>query len=144
MISKRKKCRSGMTLLEVMMALMILGLGMAGLLSATSKAMHTAKMSREYEKARHLIARLKIEEPLQLDELEESTDSGSFGGDYRNYSWEREITLMGKEEDEIYQIRSRVYWPSRRTRKFEEVTTLLHLPTALENGFISENASPRD
>ena len=122
------------------MALTILGLGLTVLLTAASRGVAVAAKAKEYEIARTLIYRVEMENPLQLDDLDEGSERGNFEGNYSNYRWEREIVEFGEESDELYKIYTTVIWKSRKGDLREGVETLIHLPSALKGGFVDEQA----
>ena len=135
--------KTGMTLVEVMLAVTILSIGLVVLIASAGRAVAVAKKSKEYETARKLLADVELNEPLQLDDLEEESDSGNFPAPYRDYRWERDVILAGAEEDELFEIRTRIVWPTYKGEKMEEVVTMLHLASAKKNGFIHEDADGR-
>ena len=138
--------RAGFTLVEVMLAMTILGIGLVVLLAAAGRSLKIADVAEEYEIARHLLARVDLENPIQLDEIDEGSDGGSFGGRFGAWRWQREIALYGMEEDEIYKVTTRVEKRNRRGGEglSEEIVSLLHAPTALRNGWISDSATGGD
>ena len=138
------KARAGFTLLEVLLALAILGAGMMVLTSSVVQCLALARSAKEYETVRSLFSVLQLTEPLQMDEVEEGSDSGTFDGDFREYSWEREIVEVGEEEDEMFRIITTIRWGDRGSQGEEVLETYLHLPSAKKEGWISENASPPD
>jgi prepilin-type N-terminal cleavage/methylation domain-containing protein len=140
----KKHAKQGLTLIETMLAIAILGLGLVILIAAAARGVKVAKKSQEYEVARKLLSYLDLHEPLQLDDLEEDSQSGDFPRPYERYEWTREIILAGVEEDEMYKITTQVLWPTTKGKKAETVVTLLHLPTAKRIGFIDEDAEGRE
>ena len=139
--STRRK--TGLSLVEVMLAITILSIGLVVLIASAGRAVAIAKKSKEYETARKLMADVALNEPLQLDDLEEDSDSGNFPSPYREFKWERDVTMAGAEEDELFEVRTRIIWPTYKGTKQEEIVTLLHLPSAQKNGFIHEDADGR-
>lgn len=138
------RANRGLTLIETMLAIAILGLGLVILIAAATRGVKVAKKAQEYEVARKLLAYLDLHEPLQLDELEEDSESGDFPRPYEQYEWSRDIEFAGVEEDELFRITTQVLWPTSRGMKAETVITLLHLPTAKRIGFIDEDAAGRE
>ncbi|MFH0954391.1 MAG: prepilin-type N-terminal cleavage/methylation domain-containing protein [Verrucomicrobiota bacterium] len=129
--------RTGLTLVEVMLALAILGVGLSVLIATASKCLSVIRQSRNYETARHLIGRVELEHPLQLEEkIEEGTEEGSFTGNYPGYRWSRAITLIGKEEDGLYSVLTRVLWSERGLSVGEQVETYLYKPEEKEGGTV--------
>ena len=65
-----------MTLVEVLLAIVILGSALAALLGAASQAIGVVKQARNYETARTMLAQVEVEKPLRLeDEITVWTDN---------------------------------------------------------------------
>jgi len=136
--------RGGFSLLEVLLAVVILGMSLAAFFSATSQGLAIATAARQYETARTLLNQVDLLHPMQLDEVEAGEESGSFDGEYRDYRWKRIITEAGKEEDLFFHIETRIEWGDSRNPGLESVETYLHLPTARRDGWVSDKARPSD
>ena len=135
------RSREGLTLIEVMMALMILGIGLSVLISTASRCLAVVKQSRSYETARNLLGRVELEEPLQLKEkIEPGSEGGSFRDDYNGYRWSRDIEVVGNEDDGLFKVTSRVYWSDRGGESIDEVVTYLYFPEEKKGGSV---VSPR-
>jgi len=137
----RHSARRAFTLVEVMLAVLILGLGLGVLMAAAGKAVRVAAKAKDYETARRLIYQLELEHPLQLDDLREDEERGSFGFDYPGYRWSREVEEYGEEADRLFKVTTRITWSTARGELFEEVQSLLHEPSALRAGYISDTAA---
>ena len=122
--------KSGLTLIEVMLALTILGLGVLTLVSAASKCLGVARQAKNFETARHLLGVVEVENPLQLEEeIEEGSDGGTFDNGPDGFTWSRDITIVGdEEEDGLFEVKTRVYWSDRGKQTYEEVITYLYAP----------------
>jgi prepilin-type N-terminal cleavage/methylation domain-containing protein len=140
-MKRRNTERAGLTLVEVLIALAILGIGLFVLIATASKCLAVARQAKNYEKARHLLGRVELEEPLDPEEIEEGTDSGGFEGEDSDYRWVREIRLIGEEEDGLYEITTRVTWSERGKQAFEDVVTYLYVPEEKRGG-VFERAAP--
>ena len=96
MMNRAKRIRagtggeSGFTLLEVMIALAIMGIGLGIVMQLFSGSLQAAYKSGKYTDAT-LLARQKMEEVLLKNELEEGWESGVFSDDFRDFSWEVQI-----------------------------------------------------
>lgn len=115
--------KAGLTLIEVLLAVVILGIGSGVLLLATARCLAISVKARRYSTAERLISQVEAQHPLTRAQLEAGTDSGSFT-DEPDYRWEREIT---EPEDEnrkgLFTVRTRVSWSDRGRDSFEELTT---------------------
>jgi prepilin-type N-terminal cleavage/methylation domain-containing protein len=127
---KTNRKTSGMTLIEIMLALTIVSIGLVTLITAASRCIAVARSARIYETARHMIGRVDLENPIKKDEIEDGSDSGTFS-DNPDFKWEREIEQIGEEEDPLFLIRTRVSWSERGKVAYEEITTYLFAPEAL-------------
>jgi general secretion pathway protein I len=115
--------KRGFTLLEVMVALAILGVGFALAMELLAAGVRSAKTSEEYTQA-VLLARQKIAEMAVTPSLRESAEQGDFGGGFR---WSSEVQPLPQEEDlpaRLYQMRVRVTWPGRRGWKSLDLYTM--------------------
>jgi len=132
--------KPGFTLLEVLLAVLILGTTLTLFFSAANQGLDVVTDAWTYQKSRTFLQRLELEEPLDLDALEEGEDSGTLdGGEEGVIRWNRTIRLEGEEEDELFHIRTEVVWG--RNREYQEsVETFLHRPTAIKGGWIQEPA----
>ncbi len=132
--ASRTRNRAGLTLVEVLLALVILGIGLSGLVAATSSCLAVVRKAKNLENARRLIAQVELVEPIFMDDIEAGSDSGSFPHPFENYSWERMIELIGEEEDGLFMISTRVLWSRRGKQNSEDVVTYLHAPEEVEGG----------
>lgn len=115
----RAAARQGLTLIEVMLAIVILGIGSGVLMLATARCVAVVSKARHYSTAQRLILQVAAEHPLNREEIDAGTDSGEFD---EGYTWEHEIIEAEDEDREgLYTIRIRVAWSSRGKESFEEV-----------------------
>jgi prepilin-type N-terminal cleavage/methylation domain-containing protein len=120
-----KHRKQGLTLIEVMLAIVILGIGAGTLMLATARCMSVAVKAQHYSVAQRLILRVNTENPLTRGEIDDGTESGRFDDGYR---WEREITENENEDREgLYKVRTRVSWSSRGKKSHEETTTYFYV-----------------
>jgi len=114
---------AGFTLLEVILALAILGVTFALAIELLATGVRSAKASGDYTQA-VLLARQKMAEIAVTRNLEGSADGGEFEGGFR---WVSEIRPLPQEEDlpaQLFQVRVRVTWPGRRAEKSLDLYTL--------------------
>lgn len=134
---RQRKMREGLTLIEVLLAIAILGIGIAGLVASASRCIAVVRQAKNYETARRLLGEIELTEPLFADEIEEGTESGSFPVPYDNYQWIRTVALEGEEEDGLYKLSMRVNWSDKGTENHEEVVTYLYAPEEASGGSFS-------
>ena len=116
--SKRKK---GFTLVEVLLALVILSVGVSAMMIAMGQALSVVRTARNREIAQSLIRRIDLDFPIEKIDLEELTETGTFD-DMEGYYWTREILMVDEEERPgLFLIRSRIDWSERGREAFEEI-----------------------
>ena len=121
--AERKK---GLTLIEVMLAVVILGMGASILMLATARCLAVVSKARHYSTAQRLIQRVGAENPLARGEIDEGIESGDFED---GYTWEREVTEFDNENRAgLYTVRTRVSWSARGKENFEEIVTWHYIP----------------
>ena len=119
----KKSAKCGFTLLEVIIALAILGVAFSLAMELLATGVRSAKASEDYTQA-VLLARKKMAEVTVTPSLDGSADGGEFGKGIR---WVSEIQPMPYAEGlpaRLYQVRVRVTWPDRRGEKSVELYTL--------------------
>ncbi len=119
-----------MTLIEVLIALVILSIGASSLLLAMSRCLSVVRTARNREVARGLLARVDLENPIESVDLNEMSESGSFD-DLEGYTWQREFLMVDQEERPgLFVVRTRVQWAERGRDTFEEVIAYKYAPDA--------------
>lgn len=116
--ARRKR---GLTLIEVLMAMVILGIGAGTLMLATARCLAVVSKAQRYSQAQRLILQVGVEQPLTRAAPETGIESGDFDG---GYTWEREIAEPDDETRAgLYTVRTRVGWSDRGKDSFEEIVT---------------------
>ena len=132
--------REGMTLVEVLLAIVILGSALAALLGAASQAIGVVKQARNYETARTMLAQVEVEKPLRLeDEITVGEDGGIFRDGPDGWRWSRKIEAASEEgeDDEkmggLYLVTTTVYWGSGSGKtSSEETVRYLYVPENID------------
>ena len=111
-------------LLEVMIAIAILGVTFAFAMELLATGVRSAKASEEYIQAA-LLARQKMAQVVVTSSIDGTADGGEFGGGFR---WVSEIQPLPQEDEELparlYQVRVHVTWPGRRGEKSLDLYTM--------------------
>ena len=119
-----RSAEHGFTLLEVMIALAILGMTFAFAMELLATGVRSAKTSEDYVQAA-LLARQKVAQVAVLPSTGGEADGGEFGGGFR---WVSEVHPLPQEEEglpaRLYQVRVRVTWPGRRGEKLLDLYTM--------------------
>ena len=121
-----------MTLVEVLLAIAILGTALAGLVEAASRALAVVRQARNYEMARRMLGRVDAENPLRLlDEIQAGQTSGTFPGGPAGWSWTRTLEDLGADDEEqegLFRLTTRVSWGAGERRSQEEAVQMLYVP----------------
>lgn len=121
-MSIRESAR-GFTLLEVIIAIAILGVAFGLSVELLASGVRSARAAEDYTQA-VLLARQKMAEVTGAQALEGSMGQGDFGG---GFQWTSEIQPLAQEENlpaQLYQVRVRVSWPGRRGEKSLDLYSL--------------------
>ncbi|MDF7807395.1 prepilin-type N-terminal cleavage/methylation domain-containing protein [Pontiellaceae bacterium B12219] len=122
--------KKGLTLVEVLLALVILSVGVSSMMMAMSRCLSVVRTARNLDVARGLIQRIDLEFPIETVDMAELTESGTFD-DAEGYTWFREIMVVDEEERPgLFLVTLRVQWSERGRNSFEEVTMYKYAPDA--------------
>ncbi|MGH7408747.1 MAG: type IV pilus modification PilV family protein [Candidatus Methylomirabilales bacterium] len=113
----------GFTLLEVIIALAILGVTFAFAMELLATGVRSAKTSEDYIQAA-LLARQKMAQVAVLPSTGGEADGGELGEGFR---WVSEVHPLPQEEElpaRLYQVQVRVTWPGRRGEKSLDLYTV--------------------
>jgi len=121
--------KGGFTLVEVVVAMAVLGISLVLVIELFSGGLRLARASEEYTVAAQL-ARQKLEEISLNHQPEEGVKEGDFDHMYR---WQvdvkkTELLPFGKETDysppaELYQIQVRIIWKSGNQERMTRIDT---------------------
>ncbi len=121
-----------MTLVEVLLAVVILGIALGSLVEGASRALAVVRQARNYELARRMMGRVDVEKPLRLmDKIEEGQESGSFTDGPPGWTWTRTLEDFGAEDEQkegLFKMTTRVQWSQGERLGMEEVVQFLYVP----------------
>jgi hypothetical protein len=124
-----------LTLIEVLLALVILGTGMVALVTASGRVIGVARQAKNYEAARELLARVEVEEPALLEEdVEDIAGEGTFPDPYQGFRWSRTVEPEGFEDDGLWRVVTEITWSEHKTARRERVETLIYWPEEKRGG----------
>jgi prepilin-type N-terminal cleavage/methylation domain-containing protein len=122
--------KKGMTLIEVLIALVILSVGVSSMMMAMARCLSVVRTARNREVARALIRRVDVENLIDKETIEEGSDSGDFE-DVEGYEWSRDILMVDEEERPgLFYVTTRVQWSERGRDTFEEILSYKYAPDA--------------
>ncbi len=107
--------------MEVLLAVAILGLGLAAVIHVFSTSLRATQMSHHLTLAT-LLSQQKLAELRQEGFPSSGLVSGEFE-DYPNFSWEIEVNST--EMDNLVEVRLTIFWLESGSQKEMEVNTLL-------------------
>jgi len=127
---------SGFTLMEVVVAIAILGIGLTVIIELFSGGLRLGKVSEEYTRAVHY-ASLKLEEVAAQKTIEEGEEEGEFDTTFR---WQvavqkKDILLLDRGTEfkppaDFYHVRIRVFWMSGTKERSASLETYKTLKTS--------------
>ena len=121
---------NGFTLMETLVAMMLLAISLVVILQLFSGGLKSGKIADDYARA-VFHARDKMEEFLLIDDFEEGTFEGTFD---ENYRWRVDIKLVETEDEDedeeknslvdLYHVDVLVFWPVGGQEKKFQISTL--------------------
>ena len=110
--------------------MVILGIGVTAIMTATARCLSVIGHAKKLEEARSLIARVEVENPILETDMEEEEDSGDFE-DAPGFTWHRSIVMEDEENRPgLFEVTTRIEWSDHGRNSFEEVTTYRYCPDA--------------
>lgn len=130
--------QTGFSLIEVMLAVLILGMSLTVFFSTSGEGIRVVSRARGYQMGRELLDWMELQEPLDLEDVEEGVEQGILSHpEAGSFSWEREILLAGPEEDRLFLVVTRVA-SSEDTDVKESREMFLYVPVARRRGWVKE------
>ena len=118
--------REGMTLVEVLLATVILGSGLLVLMTAIGRCLRVYRVAGELQQVQWVIGKGEMKYPLYdatepVEDLTVSEDSELVEG----YTFSREVE-DDEDEDGLYVVRTRVTWGSGGEGQNEEIVRYIY------------------
>lgn len=120
-----RKLQRGFSLVELMCALLILGLGIAGLTEGITTALQSSKET-ERQSTAALLAAGQIELLRADGYVLEGEAEGEFDSGLESYSWKQEVTAT--EIDGLFEVTVTIYFGENADELFELKTLLFDPP----------------
>jgi type II secretion system protein I len=89
--SRKSKILRGFTLVEMVVATVLLALGVVGALACISSATRSTSISSEYTTAALLAQQKLAELEAQPDQIQGGEQSGDFGEEHPTFSWRQQV-----------------------------------------------------
>jgi len=119
----RRSSRAGFTLLEVMIAVGVLGIALLSLLALHNSNLQSVIRGQELSTASTLAQGLMSNAELERIPMPGRSNGDFeklFPGQYRNFRWERDVELSGMFPD-IRKVQVTVYYGPRFRQRFAQV-----------------------
>ncbi|MDA1044095.1 MAG: prepilin-type N-terminal cleavage/methylation domain-containing protein [Verrucomicrobia bacterium] len=129
-----KMCnKSGLTLIEVLIATLLLTIGLTSMLTAASRCLQVMKRSSLYQETQWTLNRGELDFPmLPTEDVEDWEVSGESYDSGLVFS--RTVESRSEdEEDGLFVVTSRVTWSKRGRDSFEEVSRYMYVPEAIKD-----------
>ncbi len=127
---RKSTSKTGMTLIEVLIAMVILSVGVSSMMLAMSRCLAVVRTARSRDVSRSLLRQGDVEYPLDTEALEEGWESGEFE-DMEGYTWHREVIMVDEEERPgLFIVTTRIQWSERGKDAFEEIIVYKYAPNA--------------
>lgn len=125
---QHEKSRHGLTLIEVLLAIAILGAAMTVLLTGAARCLAVSKVARQYQRAQWALKMGELEHPLivtnKIEELEVSGETYD-----HDFTFSREIEEEAEDDDDgLFVVRTRVVWSDKGADMKEEVVQYVYSP----------------
>ena len=129
-MNKKSTSKIGMTLIEVLIAMIILSVGVSSLMVAMTRCLAVVRTARNRDVARNLLRQVDVENPIDRKTIEENLETGNFE-DNPAFTWQREIQMVDEEERPgLFFVTTRIQWSERGRDAFEEVVGYKYAPDA--------------
>jgi len=126
-----RRCRrSGFTLVEVLAALVVLGIVLPVAMTGASLAMRAGSAARHQAEAATL-GEAKLTELVTTGEWSTSGSDGDFGPDFPQYRWTMETA---QRDLDVTELLLSVIWQDRGQDRSVKLSTLVYVATAASSG----------
>jgi len=123
MIPARAAQNRGMTLIEILVALVIFSTALFAVMKCLSRVVHASRINHEYEVAALLVERVLGEAELE-GVLSYEDESGDFGEAYADFRWESDV--QSTDASDLYEVTVTVTWDSFGASRSWGLTTYLY------------------
>ena len=128
-VTQRRR-QAGMTLIEVLLAVILLSVGLSAMLMAASRCLAVIRVAKAYQTAQWALNLGELEHPILP--TEDYSDWAVSDTTYDNVVYSRVVEEPEGYEDGLFVLRSRATWSTRNKESFEEVIQLVFVPEEAE------------
>ena len=128
----KRGCRSGFTLLEVMLAVAIVGTALFTIAMGIGRCTDCAKNASNYTVA-HDLAEMKLLEFGNATNFTMGITTGDFGDDFSAFQWQREIVEDDSQLNALYRQTLVIKWRERNREYDVTLNSFLYNPSATSN-----------
>ncbi len=129
MVIDFKKCRSGLTLIEVLLAISIMSLGLVIMLTAISRCLAVMKISENYHKAMWALSAGEVEFPLLMKAGTPPEDYAVDPQEYDGIMYERIMEDPDEDSDNnevrLLILTTKLSWQGRGSEQVESIPRYL-------------------
>jgi general secretion pathway protein I len=122
----RPRAGRGFTLIEMMVATILLVIGVVATLSAVSSATHATAVAEETHTAALLAQQQMTQIELQPDTLTGGDQQGDFGDSYPGFRWQQSIEPT--EYQDLFKVTVTVLWGTPNSPHSRAFTTYMRNP----------------
>ena len=124
----RRRSQSAFTLIEMIVATILLFVGVVGTIMCISAATKSTSIASEYTTAALLAQQRFAEIEASTDQISPGEQQGQFDGQFRNYSWQQNIETDSTTP--VYKVTLGVQWPSGMSMRKSQFVTFIMAPSS--------------
>lgn len=121
-----KRRDSGFTLIEVLLAALIMGFGLSVLLVGSSRCLRAMKSAQQYQTSQWVMSVGDAEHPFLATNDVESLNVPATTME-NGFVYQRSVE-DDEDEDDLYVVRTRVTWAERDSNGWDEVVQYVYRP----------------
>lgn len=125
-ISSRRRGRAGFTLIEMVVASLLLAIGVTAALAAYATSARATGSAEQHNTAALLAQRHLTELETQTDLLSSGQQQGDFSPDFPEYRWQRNIE--GTDFEDLFKVTVTIQWGDAGSPSTRVFTTYARQP----------------
>jgi type II secretion system protein I len=129
---KARHIRSGFTLIEMIVATVLLYIGVVATVICISAATNNTSIASEYTTAALLAQQRFAEIEASTDQISPGEQQGQFDGEFRNFRWQQNIETDSTTP--VYKVSIAVQWPSGMNLRTARFVSFIMAPSTSSTG----------